>query len=91
MRNLAGLLTLILILSIFGCGTYKTGKNIAIDNPLDKSRKHQSLSEARQEVEKSRRALDKCLENAAGDESRCQNQKDTYDADVEEYVSLQTN
>lgn len=79
-----------LIFPVLGCSTLKTGKDIAIDNPIDESRKKKSLSEARQEVEKSRRALDQCLENNSGDESRCQSQKANYDKDVEDYVSLQT-
>ena len=85
------LATLILILPLFACSSIKTGKNIAIDSPLKKSRKNQSLSEARQEVEKSRRELDNCLERYSGDESKCQREKESYDEDVEGYVSLQTN
>lgn len=84
-------LTVISILPIFGCSTIKTGKDIAIDNPIAESRKKQSLSEARQEVEKSRVALDNCLKKNSGDESRCQSEKTKYDKDVEAYVSLQTN
>lgn len=84
-------ITAFLVFPVLGCSTFKTGKDIAIDNPIDESRKKKSLSEARQEVEKSRRILDQCLENNSGDESRCQGQKASYDKDVEDYVSLQTN
>ena len=84
------LATLILVLPLFACGSFKTGKDIAIDSPVKESRKKQSLSKARQEVEKSRRVLDDCLADNSGDESKCQRQKENYDADVEEYVSLQT-
>jgi hypothetical protein len=62
---------------------------MAIDNPLQESRTKQSLSQARQDVEKSRRALDKCMEASGGDETRCQSQKAQYDKDVEAYVSFQ--
>ncbi len=89
MRLLYITLTVISILPLFGCSTVKTGKDIAIDNPIAESRKKQSLSEARQEVEKSRRILDNCLEKNSGDESKCQTEKANYDKDVEAYVSLQ--
>jgi hypothetical protein len=82
---------LILILPLFACGTFNTGKDIAIDSPIKESRKKQSLSKARQEVEKSRRKLDNCLANYSGDESKCRGEKENYDSDVEEYVSLQAN
>lgn len=88
-RITAVLILLAVILPVAACNTLKTGKNIAIDNPLQESRTMQSLSEARQEVEKSRRALDKCMEASSGDVSRCQSQKAQYDKDVEAYVSLQ--
>lgn len=90
-RIAAVLILLAAILPAAACSTIKTGKNIAIDNPLQESRTMQSLSEARQEVEKSRRALDKCMAASSGDESRCQSQKAQYDKDVEAYVSLQGN
>ncbi|MEM7007880.1 MAG: hypothetical protein AAF462_01970 [Thermodesulfobacteriota bacterium] len=80
---------LIIILPLFACSTVKTGKDIAIDSPLKKSRKNQSLSEARQEVEKSRRQLDNCLERYSGDESKCTREKENYDQDVEEYANIQ--
>ena len=85
------LASLILILPLFACGTFKTGKDIAIDSPIKESRKKQSLSKVRQEVEKSRRELDNCLAKYSGDESKCQREKENYDSDVEEYVSLQAN
>lgn len=82
--------TVITLLPVIGCNTLKTGKDIAIDNPLAESKKNKSLSEARKEVEQSRRLLDECLEANAGDETKCATQKANYDKDVEEYVSLQT-
>lgn len=85
------LASLILILPLFACGSFKSGKEIAIDSPIKESRKKQSLSKARQEVEKSRRELDNCLADYSGDETKCQRQKENYDSDVEEYVSLQAN
>ena len=91
MRRFSVLVSLILILPLFACSSIKTGKNIAIDSPLKKSRNNQSLSEARREVEKSRRELDNCLASYSGDESKCRREKESYDEDVEEYVSLQTN
>jgi len=90
MRRLFILASIILILPLFACGTFNTGKDIAIDSPIKESRKKQSLSKARQEVEKSRRELDNCLTKYSGDESKCQREKENYDADVEDYVSLQT-
>ena len=84
-------ITLIYMLPVMGCSTVKTGKDIAIDNPMAESKKNQSLSDARKEVEQSRRVLDQCLEANAGDETKCSTQKANYDKDVEEYVSLQTN
>ena len=80
---------LILILAISGCGTLKTGKTIAIDNPIEASRQKKSLSDARRDVKESRRLLDKCLEQNEGDETKCKAQKENYDRDVEVYVSLQ--
>ncbi len=82
---------LVIVLPLFACSTVKTGKDYAIDSPLKNSRNHKSLSEARQEVEKSRRELDDCLESYSGDESKCRNQKEAYDQDVEEYATLQIN
>jgi len=90
MRWFSILAILVLILPLFACGTFKSGKGIAIDSPIKESRKKQSLSKARQEVEKSRRELDNCLAKYSGDESKCQREKENYDVDVEEYVSLQT-
>jgi hypothetical protein len=81
----------ILILPLFACSSIKSGKSIAIDSPLKKSRTNKSLSEARQEVEKSRRELDNCLEEYSGDETKCKREKDNYNQDVEEYASLQAN
>lgn len=85
------LATLILILPLFACSTVKTGKDYAIDSPLKNSRNNKSLSEARQDVEKSRRELDSCLENYSGDETKCQREKESYDQDVENYADLQAN
>lgn len=85
------LATLILILPLFACSTVKTGKDYAIDSPLKNSRNNKSLSEARQDVEKSRRELDNCLENYSGDETKCQREKESYDQDVENYADLQAN
>ena len=89
-RLLLIVLTVILILPVIGCNTLKTGKDIAIDNPMSESKQKQSLNDARQEVEKSRYLLDQCLQANSGDQTRCQSQKDTYDRDVADYVSLQT-
>lgn len=90
MRLLLTALAVLSVLPVLGCSTIKTGKDIAIDNPLAESRKKQSLSEARQEVEKSRTILDKCLAKHSGDETRCEREKANYDKDVEAYISLQT-
>lgn len=84
------LLSVILILPVLGCSTIKTGKNMAIDNPLQESRTKKSMSEARRDVKESRRLLDNCLAKNSGDESRCTAQKENYDRDVEVYVSIQT-
>ena len=83
-------IALLTLLPAVGCSTVKTGKDIAIDNPLAESRKNQSLGEARKEVEQSRRLLDECIKTNGGDETKCATQKANYDKDVEEYVSLQT-
>ena len=82
---------LLIIIPLAGCSSIKTGKNIAIDSPLKESRTKQSMSEARQDVEKTRRDLDDCLANNSGDESKCVSEKGKYDEAVEEYVSYQTN
>jgi hypothetical protein len=83
-------LTLISIIPAVCCSTLKEGKNIAIDNPMNESKKKQSLNDARQAVERSRSALDKCLEASSGDQTRCQSEKAAYDEDVKNYVSLQS-
>jgi hypothetical protein len=83
-------LTVLLILPAVGCNTIKTGKDIAIDNPMSESKKMQSLSDARQEVERSRYRLDQCMKANSGDETRCQSQKAAYDKSVQDYASLQT-
>lgn len=75
---------------VLGCGTLKSGKTVAIDNPLESSRTKKSLSEARRDVKESRRLLDDCLEKNEGDETKCEAQKENYDRDVEAYVSIQT-
>ena len=90
MRFRTILITLILIMPIAGCGTIKAGKTIAVDNPIDTSRNKKSLSDAREDVQNSRRELDKCLSVNSGDETRCAAQKKQYDADVETYADLQT-
>ncbi len=84
------LIATIMFLPLFACGSVKTGKNYAIDSPLKTSRNNKSLSDARQQVEKSRRELDQCLERYSGDETKCQREKENYDRDVEEYATLQT-
>lgn len=89
MRTALILLTAFLILPLLGCSTVKTGKTIAIDNPIEASRTKKSLSEARRDVKESRRLLDKCLQLNEGDETKCEAQKENYDRDVEIYVSLQ--
>ena len=83
------ILIALLIIPAIGCSTVKTGKTIAVDNPIEASRIKKSLSEARQDVKESRRLLDKCLQLNEGDETKCESQKDNYDRDVEVYVSLQ--
>jgi hypothetical protein len=83
-------LTVVSILPAVCCSTLKEGKDIAIDNPMSESKTKQSLNDARQQVERSRYALDRCLDANSGDQTRCQSQKDTYDKDVADYVSLQT-
>lgn len=89
MRLTLLILTLILLSPLSGCSTLKTGKTIAIDNPIESSRTKKSLSDARRDVKESRRLLDKCLELNEGDETKCEAQKENYDRDVEVYVSLQ--
>ena len=89
-RSIFILGTLMLILPVLSCSSVKTGKNIAIDSPLKNSRKNQSLSEARQDVEKTRSELDSCLASYSGDETKCTTEKANYDKAVEEYVSYQT-
>ena len=89
MRRALILLSLIIILPAVGCSTVKTGKTIAIDNPIESSRNQKSLADARRDVKESRRLLDKCLEINEGDETMCEAQKENYDRDVEIYVSLQ--
>lgn len=83
-------LTVISILPAVCCSTLKTGKDIAIDNPMNESKKKQSLNEARQSVEKSRSALDQCMSASAGDQTKCQGEKSAYDQDVQNYVSIQS-
>jgi len=83
-------LTVISILPAVCCSTLKTGKDIAIDNPMTESKKKQSLNEARQAVEKSRSALDQCMDASAGDQTKCQGEKAAYDQDVQNYVSIQS-
>ncbi|HSC36166.1 MAG TPA: hypothetical protein VLG45_12890 [Thermodesulfobacteriota bacterium] len=83
-------LTVVSILPAVCCSTLKTGKDIAIDNPMNESKKKQSLNEARQAVEKSRSALDQCMNASAGDLTKCQSQKTAYDKDVQNYVSIQS-
>lgn len=83
-------LTVVSILPAVCCSTLKEGKNIAIDNPMNESKTKQSLSDARQAVEKSRYALDKCLDANSGDQTRCQSEKAAYDQNVQNYVSLQS-
>ena len=83
-------LTIASILPAVCCSTLKTGKDIAIDNPMSESKKKQSMNDARQAVEKSRNALDKCLDANSGDQTRCQSEKAAYDQNVQEYVSLQS-
>ena len=83
-------LTVISILPAVCCSTLKTGKDIAIDNPMSESKNKQSLNEARQQVEKSRNALDQCMKASSGDQSRCGTEKAAYDQDVQKYVSLQS-
>lgn len=83
-------LTVVSILPAVCCTTLKTGKDIAIDNPMNESKKKQSLNEARQSVEKSRSALDQCMDANAGDQTKCQSQKTAYDKDVQNYVSIQS-
>ena len=85
------LLSLILVVPLFACSTAKTGKKYAIDSPLKSSRSQKSLSDARQDVERSRRELDDCLERYSGDETKCQREKENYDEDVEIYADLQAN
>lgn len=90
MRLLIILFSLIVVMPAAGCGTFKTGKKIAIDNPIDTSRNKKSLSDAREDVKRSRHELDKCLSANSGDETRCAAQKEQYDADVEAYADIQT-
>ena len=81
---------IILVLPLFACSSVKTGKDYAIDSPLKTSRTNKSLSDARKQVEKSRRELDNCLQQYSGDETKCQREKENYDRDVEEYATIQT-
>lgn len=83
-------LTVAFILPAVCCSTVKMGKDIAIDNPMHESKTKQSLYDARQEVEKSRYALDRCLKANSGDQTRCQSEKAAYDRDVENYANLQS-
>ena len=87
-RATAILLLFALILPAAACSTIKTGKTMAIDNPLQESRNKKSLNQARQDVEKSRRALDKCMESSGGGLPRLQGQKTNYPKDAEAYASL---
>ncbi len=83
-------LTVISIFPAVACTTFKTGKNIAIDNPMSESKKKQSLNEARQAVEKSRSALDQCMSANGGDQTKCESEKSAYDRDVQNYTSIQS-
>jgi hypothetical protein len=78
------------IIPLTGCGYYDTGKEILVDKPLDSSQRKQKLLDARERVVKSRREYDNCLKKNSGDESKCENYKNSYNQDVETYGSLQT-
>lgn len=85
------LILAMIVFPLLSCSTAKTGKKYAIDSPMKSSRNQKSLSDARQDVEKSRRILDECLERYSGDETKCQREKENYDEDVETYANLQAN
>jgi hypothetical protein len=84
------LCAVLISIPVFGCGTFQTGKTVAIDNPLESSRTTKSLNDARRDVKESRRLLDECLKKNEDDDTKCEVQKENYDRDVEAYVSIQT-
>jgi hypothetical protein len=78
------------ITPLVGCGFYDTGKEILVDKPLASSQRTQKLLDARERVKESRRDYENCLKKNSGDESKCENYKNTYNQDVETYSSLQS-
>jgi hypothetical protein len=80
----------IIIIPVAGCGYYDSGKEMLVDKPLDSSRRQQELLDARAGVEKSRRDYENCLNKNSEDESKCENFKTTYEQNVENYSSLQS-
>jgi len=89
-------LCLVFIILFAGCGMYsgtkKAGKDIAedikVENPLTEAGRKEALGNARENVKKTRRNYDECLDNN-NDESACTAEKEMYEQSTERYMQLQ--
>lgn len=89
-----------ILVSVFcvNCGMYEKSKDYVKDteilegvDPIKESSKNKSLAEARNDVRKSKKEYNDCLERNSNNEAACETQKARYDHDTEKYMAIQQN
>lgn len=92
------LICLMIIVFSLGCGGYldssrQAGKDIAeqigIDSPLKEANKREALIRAKEDVDRSRRAYERCLRDNNNDEAACTTEKRNYEESTERYIEIQ--
>jgi len=82
--------SIVFFILLSSCGAYDTGREILVDKPFQSARSKQDLLDARERVEKSRRVYENCLEKNPEDPSKCESYKKSYEKEMEDYGSLQS-
>lgn len=90
---------IILVILMMGCGyvdkSKEAGKDLAEDlkigNPIEEANRKESLTETREDVERSKHEYQQCLKRNSGDESACTKLKAEYEENTERYMEIQKN
>ncbi len=87
--------TRLLILALFSalllsCSSIQKSKDYINDNsPLKEAGRKENLTQAREDVKKSKKAYMKCMNENDEDVYNCVPQREQYDKDTDRYIELQ--
>ena len=84
------LLSAALLMLVFGCSSVEKSKEfMSENNPLKEASKKENLTQAREDVKRSKKAYLKCMDENDQDVYECVPEREEYDSDTERYIQLQ--